>query len=443
MNGGSLERSERRPSRREFLKGSSRLAAGSALAGATLSVARAAHALGSDVIGVGLVGCGRCGTKVVIEALGTDPGARLVALGDAFDKPLKACVSQIHSRTPGQVDVPADRQFVGLDAYVKVMEQDIKVVIFAAPPRFHPIFLDAATEAGKDVYVEAPVAVDSPGVRTVMESAKRAEAKGLVLAAGFQRRHESRYRETIGRLQEGIIGRVLFARAYRATGPMLARRRMPDQGEMEYQVSNWRNFTWLSGDQITLEHAHNLDVVNWLKESHPVSAEGLGGRAARFDKDAGDVFDHHGVEFTYQDGTKILSFCHQMPRCWTRKAEYAHGTEGFAEISAGKVATLEGQEIWSYRGEQENPIRKHLEAVFRAIRAGERLSEGYDAAQSTLTAIMGRAATYSGQPVTWDQALASELSLGPREFAWSSEPPVVPAASGEYAVAIPGIYKAL
>jgi predicted dehydrogenase len=279
--------------------------------------------------------------------------------------------------------------------------------------------------------MEKPVAVDAPGVRSVLESTRRAKEYGLAIGCGLQRHHQNAYLETIARLQGGEIGEILYMRAYWNGAGVWERPREPGQTEMQYQVNNWYYFNWLSGDHIVEQHIHNLDVINWLKQAYPISAEGMGGRQVRTGEVHGEIFDHHAVEFEYADGSRMYSYCRHMPNCWDSVSEHAHGTKGDADISGARIVLRGGAGRWRYDGPGNDPYQTEHDDLFKSIREGKPISEGEYGALSSMTAILGRMATYSGKVISWDEAFNSKLSLGPTEYTWETTPPTP-------AVAVPG-----
>ena len=340
------------PSRRQFIKTSSAVVTGGVLAGG-LSVARSAHAAGNEQIKLALIGCGGRGAGAAAQALATKGDVKLVALADAFQDNVQNTLKGLQRQFASQVDVPKERQFAGFDAYQQAIDAGVDMVILATPPGFRPIHFEAAIRAGKHVFMEKPVAVDAPGVRQVLATAELAKQKGLGVGVGLQRRHQALYQETIQRLQDGAIGDIMLMRAYwNGTRPWF-RPRQPGQTEMEYQMRNWYYFTWICGDHIVEQHIHNLDVINWLKGDYPVSANGMGGLQVRTGKDDGEIFDHHFVEFTYGDGSKLYSQCRHMPGCWNHVAEHAHGTKGSVNIGAGNI---DGANKWRYSGAAMSPM---------------------------------------------------------------------------------------
>lgn len=426
-----------RSDRRTFLETASSAAIAGGLA-AGLSIARSAHAgATSELIRVGLIGCGGRGTGAAKEALSTQGEVKLVAMGDAFADRLEGSLHSLQ-RIPslsGRIDVPPERRFVGFDAYRQVLDAGVDLVILATPPGFRPIHFAAAIEAGKHVFMEKPVAVDAPGVRTVLAAGEQARSKGLGVVVGLQRRHQNSYRETIARLQDGAIGEILLTRAYWNGAGVWVHPRKPGQTEMEYQMRNWYYFNWLSGDHIVEQHIHNLDVINWLKGSYPVRCQGMGGRQVRVGEEYGEIYDHHAVEYEYADGSRMYSYCRHIPNCWDSVSEHAHGTHGYADISAGMIALKNG-EVWRFSGPGNDAYQTEHDDLFASIRNGTPLNEAEYGALSTLTAIMGRMATYSGQQITWSEALESKLSLGPQEYAWDAAPP-------QPRVAMPGFTEVL
>ncbi len=421
--------------------------AGGALVGTNLSVARAARPFGSDTIRVGLIGCGSRGTAAAIQALATsdsigrDGDVKLTAMADLFSSNLHTAFRSIKGQHRGRVDVE-DRRFVGLDAYRQVLQSDVDLVILATPPGFRPQHFEAAVAAGKHVFMEKPLAVDPPGVRRILAANQVAKQNRLAVQVGLQRRHESRYIECIERLQQGAIGDLQFARAYWNGRGHWVRPRSRRQSELEYQLRNWYYFTWLSGDHLVEQHIHNLDVINWLLQDHPVEAQGQGGRELRRGIDHGQIFDHHTVEYTYANGFKLFSQCRQMQGCWQSISEHAHGTEGTANISEAVIRDRYGCKLW-----QSDAVdvagkgwQSELNDLFAAIRRGDIPNECDAAATSTMTAILGRLATYSGKRVKWNDALQSEVGLGSTDDLHSldDQPPVLPDESGKYPSPIPG-----
>lgn len=434
------------PSRRDFIK-TSWLVAGGAVVGG-LSLARSAHAFGSDEIRIGLIGCGGRGTNAAVQALNTvgseqvkpSGRVRLIALGDAFADRVQASYRTLKGEHRDLVDVSRGRQFFGLDAYLRVLETDVDLVILATPPGFRPLHFEAAIKAGKHVFLEKPLATDAPGVRRILAANEEAKKQGLAVAVGLQRHHEKRYQETLQRLQDGAIGEILFTRVYWNGQGVWVRQRRAGSNELEYQLRNWYYFTWLCGDHIVEQHIHNLDVSNWLMKGPPAECQGQGGRQVRTGKEHGEIFDHYFVEYTYPNGTKMFSQCRHIPGCWNAVAEFAHGTQGYADISGAKIFSRQGELVWRFDGKGGNGHQEEHDHLFAALRRGEKPNEADFGAYSTLTAIMGRLATHSGQVVKWDEALNSKPALADIDglHSLTDQAPVQPDAAGVYPVPVPG-----
>lgn len=430
-------------SRREFLKKSSKVAVAGATAAAIvtpkLSLARSAHAFGSDTIKIGLVGCGGRGTGAANNAMYTTSGnVELTAMGDVFEGRLKNALAGCQSEHEGKVRVGEDKQFIGFDAYKDVLNSDIDLVILATPPGFRPLHFEAAINAGKHVFMEKPVAVDAPGVRRVLAAGKLAEQKGLAVQVGLQRRHERAYRETIEELQNGVIGDFVFSRVYWNGDRPWIRPRNPNQPELEYQLSNWYQFNWVCGDHIVEQHIHNLDVANWLMNDYPAVAQGQGGRQIYRGKDTGQIFDHHIVEFTYPNGHKMISQCRHITDCWNSVSEWVHGTKGHADISGGRIFDSAGKEIFKCKegkGQRGGHQQEHHD-FFADLSNGVLPNETEYGAKSTMTAIFGRMATYSGQEIHWEDAINSDISLADIEAIkrMKDPAPVQPNGDGTYPV---------
>jgi predicted dehydrogenase len=400
------------PSRRQFLHSS--LAAGTLAAAAAVP----AHAAGDDQLRVGLIGCGGRGTDAAAKALTADRYCRLVALADAFPEKMTKCLTNLQEFA-SKLDVPPERQFSGFEGYQSLIECS-DVVLLCTPPAFRPMHLKAAVEAGKHIFCEKPMAVDGPGVRSVITSADRAREKNLNLVSGFCYRYDPPKREAIRRIHDGAIGDITAIQAIYLTGPIWHVERKPGMSDMEWQMRNWYYFTWLSGDFIVEQHVHNLDKAAWaLKDKYPIAATGLGGRQVRTDPKYGHIFDHHAVIFEYPEDVKVFSFCRQMDRCDKDVSDHIIGTKGSCHLMKH---TITGPNDWSFRGESENMYQVELNELFAAIRSGKTINDGAFMARSTLMAILGRMATYTGKRVTWDQALNSKEDLMPKLDMGSSLP---------------------
>ena len=324
-------------SRRSFITGASAaLLAGGVGGGAAANTASdVGRARGDATLRIGLIGCGGRGTGAAAQAMSTSGPVELVAMADAFEDRLDNCYARLAEmgesgsfESGKRLQVPAENRYVGFDAYRKVIDSGVDVIVHATPPGFRPEHFEYAVEQGKHVFMEKPVAVDAPGVRRVLKAAKAAKEKGLKVGVGLQRHHSAMYNETIDRIHDGAIGDVVALRVYWNGSGVWVRARKPGQTEMEYQMRNWYYFNWLCGDHIVEQHIHNIDVGNWVKGGHPVEAQGQGGRQWRNGPDHGEIFDHHFVEYTYDDGAVMLSQCRHIQNCWDQVAEFAHGSKG-------------------------------------------------------------------------------------------------------------------
>ena len=428
-------------SRRDFLKSSTAAVAGASLVG-SLSIDRSAHAAGSDVIKIALIGAGSRGSGAVIQQMNADKNVKLVAIADAFEHRASATLKKIEKQFPGQVDVPKDRIFLGLKGFKDAIATDADLVTIATPPGFRPMHYKAAVEAGKQIFMEKPCCVDAEGYRSLIESSKLADKKGLMVGVGLQRRHEPRYMETVKKIQDGAIGDVLFTRVYWNGSGIWNRAREPGMTEMQYQVHNWYHFCWLSGDNICEQHIHNLDVGNWIMgDEHPVEANGMGGCTARYLEDlkgTGQIFDHHFVEFTYADGTKMYSQCRHMKNCFNSVSEAAHGTKGSSEVNKSRMTI--GGEKWESDAKKVSGHQQEQTDLLAALRAGIRYNEGYYGANTSMTAVFGRLANYSGKALKWDDVVAKGSSEMPKDLSWDAPAPVTKDADGNYPIPMPGLF---
>lgn len=424
------------PSRRSLLQTSGAAAAALTLSRPALALPPG-RARKSEALRVALVGCGGRGTGAAMQALATEGDVKLVTMADAFSDRLEGAHEAIAKRHGERVDVPAERRHVGFDAYQKAIDEDVDVVLLATPPGFRPSHFEYAVSKDRHVFMEKPVATDAPGVRKVLAAAEASRQKGLKVGVGLQRHHDAGYQETVRRVQEGAIGDLILMRCYWNSAGVWVNPRRPDQTEMEFQMRNWYYFNWLCGDHIAEQHIHNIDVCNWVKGGPPVKAQGVGGRQVRTGVEFGEIFDHHMVEFTYADGTKLLSECRHQKNTWGSVSEHAHGTKGTATFNRYSIET-EGEK-WRYREEVKNPYQVEHDRLFAAIRSGAEHNEAEYGATSTMTSILGRMATYSGKEVDMEKALASETDLMPERLAWDAAPKPAPMADGSYPIPTPGV----
>jgi predicted dehydrogenase len=429
-------------SRRQFMKNSAYTAGGGLLLG-SLPIGSSAYAAGSDTINVALIGCGSRGAGAANQALVADEGVKIVAMADAFRDRLDDCYGNLQNRwaDSGRLDVPEERKFVGFNAYKDAIAL-ADVVILTTPPGFAPKHFEAAIEAGKHVFLEKPVATDAPGIRRVLESGKLAKEKNLSVVVGLQRRYQDRYLEVVKRIRDNKLGKLISGQVYWNDGGVWVRERQPEQNEMEYQMRNWYYFNWLSGDHIVEQHIHNIDVANWFIDAYPVSAQGMGGREVRKGKDHGHIFDHHFVEFTYPDGQVIASQCRHQPNTFRRVDEFFQFADGHVHAGGGVMTDWSGNELYVHDSREDpNPYQVEHDVLFAAIRSGNAVNDAEVGAKATLSAIMGRMATYSGQVVTWEDAMNSDKILVPDDLDWDVNPPVMPDEYGNYPVPVPGVYE--
>lgn len=424
-------------SRRQFL---GKTATAASLAAFAAGIPAKAYAAGTDALRLGLIGCGGRGTGAAVQALNACKRARLVAMADAFQDRLERSHEGICKSHADRVDVPRERRFVGMDAYAGVIDTSVDMVLLCTPPGFRPLHFEAAVKTNKHIFMEKPVAVDGPGIRRMVAANEQAKQKGLAVAVGLNIRHQDCSREVVKQVHGGAIGDITFLRAYGNNAGVWVRPRRPDQSEMEYQMQNWYYFNWLCGDLIVEQTVHALDLVNWAKNDHPVEAQGMGGRQVRIGPDYGEIFDHHAVEYTYRDGTKMFLFCRHIPGCWSSFGGIAHGTKGEADLSKGML-TIRGQEPQRFEKGVAGHQAEHND-LFAALDAGQPYNEGDYGITSTMTAILGRLATYSGQVIKWDDAIKSDKDLQPERYAWDTQPPVKPGPNGLYPCAMPGQTRA-
>ncbi len=428
-------------------------------AASALTVAQSAWAAGSDEIKVGLIGCGGRGSGAAGQALSTkQSGITLHAVADAFKEKADGALSNLRNKAPDKVKVDDSRVFAGLDAYQKVIDC-CDLVILTTPPGFRPYHFEAAVKAKKNIFMEKPVAVDSPGIRKVLEMAKVADESNLKVVVGLQRRYQNCYIDALKQVKEqGIIGDIVSGQVYWNGGGIWFRDKQPGMSELMYQCNNWYHFTWLCGDHINEQHIHNIDVANWFLGGHPVSAQGMGGRMQRVEKKWGQIYDHHYVEYTYENGVRVNSQCRHQSGVSNAVREEFTGTKGKLYLDNGGRCYAndhKGNTIWKYRpgggadapeakGKGGNkrldpdPYQTEHDTLQAAIRNNTPLNNAYYGAESTMTAVMGRMATYSGKELKWDEVLNSKVQHMPAIVTAETEAPVKPDADGWYPIAIPG-----
>lgn len=363
----------------------------------------------------GLIGCGGRGRGAAHDLLKSAPNVQITALADVFQDRLDSTRKSLEET--GQT-ISKDRCFIGFDAYQKLIETDIDMVLLATPPHFRPQHFAAAVEAGKHVFMEKPVAVDPVGIRSILATGEKAASLGLSVVAGTQRRHKWPYLETQKRVAAGAIGDIVAARCYWNQAQLWYRLRQPGWSDMEWMIRDWVNWCWLSGDHIVEQHVHNIDVVEWFTGIHPQKAVGMGGRMRRV---TGDQYDFFGVDYEFANGVHVHSMCRQINGCINNVSEYVVGTKGSTNCK-DTIYDLNGKVVWVYNGENPPEYVQEQADLVAAIRGGEPINETRNVAQSTLTAIMGRLSAYTGKETVRDEVFNLNMRLGPSEYAWGDVP---------------------
>ncbi len=424
--------------RRSFIKTTGSAIIGGALA-YNLGFPTLAQGAQRSTIKIGLIGCGGRGTGAAIQAIQADPGVVLTAMGDVFSDRLEEAYGAISKVKPDKVKVSDQNKYIGFDAYQKVIDSGVDVVLLTTPPAFRPGHLAAAIAAGKHVFCEKPVAVDAPGVRQVLATAKLAKEKSLCLMSGFCFRRDYANMAAFGKVLDGAVGNVRTVTTFRNGGELWTKPRQPDWTDMTYKMRNWYYHDWLSGDFIVEQAVHSIDMMSWaMGDRLPVRAIGTGGRQRRVDEIYGNIYDHFAIEYQYDDGAKGIHFCRQQAGTTGRNTVDVAGTEGDANMIIGREHVITGKHPWKYEGEQNNMFQTEHDELFAAIRAGNVINDGEWMANSTMLAILGRMVGYSGQSITFEEALNSEREIGPKldEYTWDLVWPTNP-------VAIPGLTKVL
>ena len=418
---------KRPQARRDFLKAS---ALGTVLAAGFPAILSAQS---TKAIKIGLVGCGGRGTGAASQALNADDYSELTAVADVYQERIDESLNQLRTVSDGKIShkvkVDPKNQFVGLDAYQKLIDSGVDVVLLATPPGFRPQHIRAVIEAGKHVFCEKPVAVDAPGVRDVLESVKLAKQKNISLVSGFCWRYSNYIKETFEQIESGAIGDIVAYYATYYTSPV---KPMPDASErpagmsdVEWQIRNWYNFGWLCGDSLVEQAVHSVDKVAWaMKDAPPVSCVATGGR--QIPAKGGNIFDHFEVNYLYPNNVRAFVACRQMEGCYNENSDYILGTKGSATIGRGPLPRIEGEKKWTFQGTKYDMYQAEHDALFASIRQGKPLNNGVRMVTSTMLAIMGRMAAYTGQQVTWDQAMNSQERLGPDKVEWNMSLPVAP-----------------
>lgn len=425
--------------RRSFLKNTSILAGTGVLLNQPL--VSSAFYEGSDEIKIALIGCGGRGTGAALQALSVKENVVLVAMADAFKDRIDSCYSSLSSEKNGKIKnklkVAEENKFVGFEGYKKAIAM-ADVVLLTTPPGFRPLHFEEAVRQGKHVFLEKPVATDAPGIRRVLAAAEESKKKNLKVVLGLQRHYQTSYLETYKRVVgEKAIGDIVAARCYWNNDGVWVKKRESQMTEMEYQMRNWYYFVWLCGDHICEQHIHNIDVINWFKGANPVAAIGIGGREVRKGKEYGEIFDHHVVQFEYPDGMILDSQCRHQPGTVSNVSEHFIGSKGRA--TEGKITDLQGNQIWRHRDkEDKNPYQVEHDVLFDCVAKNKPVNDAEHGAIATMTSILGRMATYTGQRIKWEDAIKSEVNLAPEAFTWATMPKTLPDTNGFYPIPVPG-----
>jgi len=420
--------------RRDFLKGSA-AALGAAAAG--VSIARNAHAAGSDAIKIGLIGCGGRGTGAAANAMNAGDDVRLIAMADIFEDMAQGSRDRLKKLKGDQVAVDDEHLFVGFDAYQKVIDSGVDVVVIAAASHFHPMFLKAAVDAGKHVFCEKPHSLDAPGLKEVAAICEEARKKNLSVVSGLCWRYHHGVRETIQRIHDGAIGDVVALQETYMVGPYHVHQRNPEWSEIEWQFRDWYHFNWLAGDQCLQQLIHSIDKGAWvMKDEPPVKSWGVGGRAACFGESFGDLFDHQAIVYEYANGVKLFGICRNHTNCYNELSDTVFGTKGRADLIKH---TIEGETNWRYEGPKCNMYDVEHEELFASIREGKPINNVRYMVGSTMLALLGQFVCHTGRQITWDEAVNSQYRVTQDYYGWDMEPPIKPNDQGAYDIAVPGI----
>jgi predicted dehydrogenase len=442
----TLHQVSKKSTRRQFVHQTSGILTGAALASA---INVRAYAAEDNTVKIALIGCGGRGTGAAVNALSTSGPVELVAMADVFPDRLEGSLKALQQSAPEKVKVPEERQFLGMDAYKKAIAEISPggVALLTTPPAFRPLHFEHAVASDCHVFMEKSFAVDAPGIRRVLKAGEEATRKNLKVAGGLMSRHYTPLEEAVQKIHDGEIGKVITCWAYRIHGPVGFGERRPDETLLQHQIRNYSCFTWVNGSFILDWLIHNLDVCCWVKDAWPVKAQGQGGRQVRDQKD--QLFDHYAVEYEFADGTRLFAQGRHIARCWEFFGDVIHGSTGSAVLGEGisnpriyPTHEYSGVEpTWQHKGKSVSPYQKEHDLLFEAIRKDIQYNESERCAYAAMTGILGRMAAETGQMITWDDALASNLELAPGldDFTMQSEAPVKPDADGNYPIALPGV----
>lgn len=437
----------KKDSRRNFVKKTAALTTG--VLTSTLPIHSFANVSNDKKLKLALVGCGGRGSGAAVQALIADENVELIAMADVFKDRIEKSLEGIkeYFGDTKKINVNEKNIFIGFDSYIKAIDL-CDVVILTTPPGFRPLHFEYAVQNDKHIFMEKPLATDAPGVRRVLDAARVAKEKKLNVVVGLQRHYENKYVNLYNKLKSDAIGKIISGQVYWNDGGVWVNKRKPEQTELEYQMRNWYYFNWICGDHILEQHIHNIDVANWFIGEYPSTAQGMGGREVRNGKDHGHIFDHHFVEFHYPGGAVISSQCRHQKNTMRRVDEVFQGTKGSITLGSGEIRDLSGNLKFSYpknnyweSDDEPNPYQVEHDKLFKSIREGNVISDAENGAKSTLSAIMGRMATYTGKKITWDEIMNSKESLVPDNLSWNSTPPILPDEDGNYDVPVPGKTK--
>jgi myo-inositol 2-dehydrogenase/D-chiro-inositol 1-dehydrogenase len=423
-------------SRRQFLDQSASVAVGATIA-CQIGLPNIVSGFGGgNRLRVGLIGCGGRGTGAAVQALKADQDVELSAMGDLFDDQVQSSLTNLRKEIPDKIKVTPERCFLGFDAYQKVIDSGVDVVLLCTPPGFRPRHLRAAVDAGKHSFVEITPAIDAPGVRSVLESAQLATQKNLAIVSGYCWRYDFALRAVREQIEKGVIGEIRALYATYMRGDLMHKYngpRTPQMSDLEWQIRDWYDYLWLSGDvTVLLSGGHSVDKMSWwLGDVMPVRAVATGSRVYPGD---GNIFDNAFVAFEYASGIRGFLGCRSQPGCHQENADYIIGTKGICTIGRGRTPVITGETNWRFTGESNNMYQTEHDELFASIRRGKPINDGTRMAHTTLMTLMGRMAAYTGEEITWEQALQSQEQLVPEKLDWNTKPPATP-------LAIPGITR--
>lgn len=418
--------------RRKFIKNTGATLAATAV-GMNMAFGRPTPDAQDKILKVGLVGCGGRGTGAAVQALTADKNTRLTAMGDIFPDHLQQSYTAIKEEMGDQVTVSDSHKFIGFDAYQKVIDSGVDVILLTTPPVFRPDHLEAAINAGIHAFCEKPVAVDPAGVQKVIDASRKAKQKNLSIQSGFCYRFDAVNMAAYDLIHDGAVGDIHFVSTKRFGGELWSHPRQPGWTDMEYQLRNWLYYDWLSGDFITEQAVHSLDLMAWaLGDRVPIKAIGTGGRQKRVDPIYGNIYDHFAIEYEYEDGVKAIHMCRQQSGTKGSNTVDIYGSKGHAFVKPASEARISGSTNWQFDGQRNNMYQHEHDLFFAAIRNNKPVNDGISMAHSSMLAILGRMVGYSGQEITWEQAMESNLHIGPKfedyafDYKWEMTPVPVP-----------------